>query len=193
MTKSSFHYLIFSQGAEECLLASEMKLKMLFCQCVRNIVDLFKEGKTITEIEAIMNTEALSPFMHGISDNALKIVAYKVLLHNDVILTNYDELLKTMEPHEALTGLKAFLCAIEMTGVECNEIIPLVELNDILVGKENLELLNISEPEVQVAHAVIKSLSLDALMELTISKPNCMHERPQLQTADVYETQVIIK
>ena len=167
-----------------------MRLKVLFCQCVRNIVDLAKEGKTITEIEAIMNTEALSPFMHDISDNALKIIAYKVLFHNEVILTNFDELLKTMEPHQAFTGLKAFLCAIEMTGIECNEIIPLVELSDILVGKENLELLNISEPEVQVAHTVIKSLSLDALMELTISKPSCMHERPQLQAADVNETQV---
>ena len=167
-----------------------MRLKVLFCQCVRNIVDLAKEGKTLTEIEAMMNTETLSPFMHGISDNALKIIAYKVLFHNDVILTNYDELLKRMEPHQALTGLKALLCAIELTGVECNEIIPLVELSDILVGKENLELLNISEPEVQVAHAVIKSLSLDALMDLAISKPNCMHERLQLQTADVNETQV---
>ena len=156
-------------------------------------MESFKEGKTVTEIEGVMNTEALSPFMHGISDNALKIVAYKVLLHNDVIITNYDELLRTMEPHEVLTGLKAFLCAIEMTGVECNEIIALVELGDILVDKENLELLNISEPEVQVAHRVIKSLSLDSLMELTILKPNCMHERPQLQTADVNEAQVIIR
>ena len=167
-----------------------MKLKILFCQCVQKIIDSSKEGNIITSTESLVNTEGLPTFLIERMDNALKTVAYKILTHNAITITDHEEILKAMEGKDDVSGLKAFLSAMEMTGLECSEIISLVESKDILTKKEEFDSVDIQEPEPQSAHDVIRTMSLDALMDLEISRPRCILERLQLHPGDVIKTEV---
>ena len=176
-----------------CLLTSEMKLKLLFCECVQKIIDLCKEGNLITSTESFIDTEALPSFLIERMDNALKTVAYKILTHNATTITDHEEILKAMEGKEDTeSGLKAFLSAIEMSGLECSEIISLVESKDILDKKEEFHSMEVASSEPQSAHEIIRTMSLDTLMELSISRPRCILETLQLQPGDVVKTEVLI-
>ena len=169
-----------------------MKLKLLFCKGMQAVVDYYKEGRTVTEIETLISTLDMPSVMQSMTEKALKLVAYNVLQHNETTLANTEELLQmVVDKEEDISGLKALLVAIELTGVQYHEIISLVESKDFLKHSEKPEFPNISEPEARIAQQINKCTSLDALMSLGKSETKCVHERLQSLPSDVIDVKVI--
>ena len=59
-----------------------MRLKLLFCQCVKKLVESYNEGMTIDSIESLVLNEDLPAFLVERMDKALKTVAEKVKRHS---------------------------------------------------------------------------------------------------------------
>ena len=168
-----------------------MKLKLLFCQCVKKIVDSYKEGIHITSMESLIDAKSFPSFLIEKMDSALKTVAHKILTHSAITKIHHEELIKDMETKSATSGLKLFVTAIENTGLECTEIISFIESQDIINKKEEFQLANVPVSEPQSTHHVTKGISLDTLKDLEIFKPDSVLEKSQLQPGDVNKTEVI--
>ena len=80
-----------------CLLTTEMKLKLLFCQCVKKLVETHNEGMNITSMEKLINTEELPSFLLERMDQALRTVAHKLLTHKSITMTGHEEAIEEME------------------------------------------------------------------------------------------------
>ena len=167
-----------------------MKLKLLFCKCVQKIVDSCKEGLDITSIEHLIDTQALPAFLLERMDTALKTISHKILTHYAIRISDQDEVVNNMEAKLEMGGLRTFLTAIEQSGLECTEIISLVESKDIITMEDEFSSAIIPESPPQSAHDVSKSMLLDTLVDLQNTNAESVFEHLQLQHGDVNKTEV---
>ena len=168
----------------------EMKLKLLFCQCVKKLVESYNEGMTIDSIESLVLNEDLPAFLVERMDKALKTVADKVLTHKSVTITGHEEAIKEMELKADTTGFTSLLKAIEKTGLKCLEVVSLIELMDILIESDKTDSATVTELEANEVKNVSKNVSFDSLKDLNNFQPTSLHEKTQLQPGDVIETEV---
>ena len=168
-----------------------MKLKLLFCQSIQKIVESHKEGLNITCIQELIDTEALPLFLIERMDNALRIVAHKILTHKAILIADHEEIIKEMEKKVDTSGIKSFLAAIEKTGLKCTEIISLIESTDLTTKSEEAQSSILPESELQSTHYVTKHITLDSQTELQKFQPVCVLEQLQLHSGDVIKTEVI--
>lgn len=173
-----------------CLLTTEMKLKLLFCQCVKRLVESHNEGMNITSVEKLINTEELPSFLLERMDQALRSVAHKILTHNSITMTGHEEAIEEMEGKADIPGLKSLLMAVEKTGLNCMEVISFIELSDILIKTKETDLATVAQSDSQSAHHISIDMSFDALTEIDKFQPKRLLERLQLQPGDVIETEV---
>ena len=168
-----------------------MQLKLLFCKCVKKLVESFHEGMNINSIESLILSEDLPVFLVERMDKALKTIANKILTHNSVTMTGHEEAINEMEAKADITGFRSLLRAIEKTGLNCLEVVSLIELEDILVESAKSDLATVVESESNTAQNVSKVISFDALTDLKKFQPTSHLEKTQLQSGDVMKTEVI--
>ena len=178
------------QGEEMCLLTTEMKLKLIFCRCVKKLVENHNEGMNITSIAKLINTEELPSFLLERMDQALRTVAHKLLTHKSITMTGHEEAIEEMEGKADTTGLKSLLMAVEKTGLNCTEVISFIELSDILIKTDENDLATVALSDSQSVHRVSTNMSFDALTELDKFQPKRLLEKIQLQPGDVIKTEV---
>ena len=168
-----------------------MKLKLLFCQSIQKIVDSHKEGFNITCIQDLIDAEALPLFLIERMDHALRTVAHKILTHNAISIADHEEILKEMEEKVDTSGIKSFLAAIEKTGLNCTEVISLIESQDLITKSEETQSSILPESQLKSTHYVSKDIPLDSQTQLQKFQPECVLEQLQLHSGDVNKTEVI--
>ena len=167
-----------------------MKLKLLFCKCVKKLVESYNEGMTIDSIESLVLNEDLPAFLVERMDKALKTVADKVLTHKSITITGHEEAIKDIELKADTTGFTSLFKAIEKTGLKCLEVVSLIELKDILIESEKTDSVTFKELEAHEVQNVSNVVPFDALKELNKFQPISLHEKTQLQPGDVMKTEV---
>ena len=174
------------------LLASEMNLKVLFCDCVKKIVESLNEGINITHLEAIVGANVLPPILYEQMGTALKTVAYKILTHFGMTISDDEEMLKMLDVKlDAPPGLEIFRKTIEKFGLECSEILSFVDCKDLEGNKEVTQMLDIPEFQSHLAQCVFKIQPFDCIIDVKRSLPDLSYEKPQLQSSEVAKSEVL--
>ena len=173
------------------LLASEMNLKVLFCDCIKKIVESLNEGINITHLEAIIGTNVIPPLLYEQMGVALKTVAYKILTHFGMTVSDDEEMLKLLDVKLDAPGLEIFQNTIEKFGLECSEIISFVDCKDLVDNKEVTQILDIPEFQSHLAQCVSKIQPFDNIRDVKRSLPDHSYEKPQLQSSEVAKSEVV--
>lgn len=167
-----------------------MKLKLLFCQCVKKLVESYNEGMNITQIENLVSSEDLPEFLVERMDRALKIIANKVMTHGSITLTDHEEAIEDLQGKADTTGVNSLLLAIEKSGLNCLEVISLIELKDILIEPEKTDSATVTQSDSLSVPIVTRKMTFDAFIELNKFQPTSLAEKAQLQSGDVIESEV---
>ena len=173
------------------LLASEMNLKVLFCDCIKKIVESLNEGINITHLEAIVGTNVIPPLLYEQMEIALTTVAYKILTHFGMTVSDDEEMLKVLDVKLDAPGLEIFQNTIEKFGLECSEILSFVDCKDLGGNEEVTQMLDIPEFQSHLAQCVFKIQPFDCIIDVKRSLPDLSYEKPQLQSSEVAKSEVL--
>ena len=173
------------------LLASKMNLKVLFCDCIKKIVESLNEGINITHLEAIVGTNVIPPLLYEQMEIALTTVAYKILTHFGMTVSDDEEMLKVLDVKLDAPGLEIFQNTIEKFGLECSEIISFVDCKDLVGNKEVTQMLDIPEFQSHLSQCVSKIQPFDSITDVKRSLPDLSYEKPQLQSSEVAKSEVL--